>query len=331
MRKIVVISVLVSIAVVATAWAESTPGVVTGAASAISHSGAVLHATVNPGGDRTAYSFQYGPTTAYGAYSRTSDVIGTRAVPVTKTVAGLTPGTLYHYRIEARNKVGSAVGRDRTFATAGHAPPGAITGVATAVGTTDVTLTGTVVSNGQATSSYFEYGPSTSYGLQTSPENVTAATTPTAVSATITDLSPGTTLHYRLVAVHVGVAPEYGADQAFTTIPLVRFRSTVTAHTTPFRARRRPYRFTTSGTIVPGVPLPPGYGCSGLVDVRLRFGSRTVAFRKVAVQSNCAYAISIGFRHLVDHTRRRLRVEVKFGGNSYLRAAGARTRQVELG
>jgi phosphodiesterase/alkaline phosphatase D-like protein len=333
MRKIVLISLVMSIAVVATAWAETTPAVVTGSATAVSNSGAVLHATVNPGGGTTAYNFQYGPTTAYGAYSTTSHATGTAAVPITKTLAGLTPGTLYHYEIEATNKLGASVGRDRTFTTTGHPPPSAATGVASAVTTMTATLTGSVVTNGQTTSFYFEYGPSTSYGYQTAAQNVTAVTTPaaSAVSATLTDLSPGTTIHYRLVAVHTGVIPEYGADEALTTVPLVRFHAKVTASTTPSRARHKPYLFTTSGTVVSEVALAPGYGCSGLVNVRFSLGRKAVAFRKVTVQPNCSYATSVGFRHLVDHTKTRLRVQVKFRGNSYLRPASAKARQVRLG
>jgi phosphodiesterase/alkaline phosphatase D-like protein len=331
MRKIVLMSLVVSLAVVAVAWAASTPAVGTGSATAISNSGAVLHGTVNPDGSSTAYNFQYGPTTAYGAYSKTSHVSGSAAAAITETLGGLTPGTLYHYRIEATNKLGDAVGSDHTFTTTGHPPPGAVTGVASGVTTTMVTLTGAVVTNGQTTSAYFEYGPTTAYGLQTAAQTVTTAATPTPVAATVTDLSPGTTLHYRLVAVHSGGVPEYGADMAFTTIPVTRFSSKVTARTSPSRARRKPYLFTTAGTVVPGVPFPPGYGCSGTVGVRFLFGHRTVAFRKAPVQSTCVYAATVLFRHLIDHTKTGLRVEVTFRGNPYLRASRARTREVKLG
>jgi len=334
MRKILLISLLASIAgiVAATAWAETTPAVVTGSATAVSNSGALLHATVNPGGSAAAYNFEYGPTVAYGAFSRTSHTrVGSKAVPVQETLANLTPGTVYHYRVEASDKLGDAFGRDRTFTTTGHPPPGAVTGVTTGVSTTTATLTGTVVTQGETTNSYFEYGTTTSYGMQTPVANVTATTTPQAVSYTLTGLSPGTTFHYRLVAAHAGALPEYGADQALTTIPLVRFHAKVTAQTTPRRARHKPYSFTTTGRVIPGVALPPGFGCSGLVRVRFGLGNRAVAFRKVAVQSNCTFSAQIGFRHLIDHAAANLRIEVSFGGNPYLRGARARTRQVRLG
>lgn len=332
MRKIVLVALVALIVAAATAWAESTPAVTTGSATAISNSSAVLHATVNPGGGSTAYNFEYGPTVAYGTVSTTGHVSGTKTVAVTRTPTGLTPGTLYHYRVEASDKAGGALGRDRTFTTTGHPPPGAITGPASTVTTTTVVLTGTVVSQSENTTVYFQYGTTPTYGVQSPPQIVSAALTPSPVSYAITGLAPGTTFHYRLVASHAGAPlPEYGADEAFTTIPLTRFGARVTANVSPSRARHKPYLFATSGTVIPGVALPPGYGCSGLVTVRFSLGRKAVAFRKVAVQSDCGYATTIGFRHLVDHTKTRLLIKVHFLGNSYLRAATARTREVRLG
>ncbi|HWF74975.1 MAG TPA: hypothetical protein VG186_16610 [Solirubrobacteraceae bacterium] len=331
MRKIVLISVLAAIAVTSVAWAATTPAVVTGGASSVSSSAAVLHATINPGGSSTAYNFQFGPTVAYGAFSRTSHAGGSKAVPVTETLGGLTPGTLYHYRVEASNKLGNAAGSDRTFTTTGHPPPSAVTGVASSITHTTAILTGTVVTNGETTGSYFQWGTAATYGNQTTAVDVTAATTPQAAAFTLLGLAPGTTFHYRLVASHPGVAPNVGADQAFTTIPLVRWRARVTARTTPGRVRHKPYLFTTTGTVASSVALPPGVGCTGLVYVRYLAGKRAVAFRRAPVQSNCTWGAAVGFRHLVGHTATKLRVAVRFQGNPYLRAASARSREVRLG
>jgi hypothetical protein len=313
------------------AWATTTPSVVTGDATSVSNSGAVLHASVNPGGGSTQYSFRYGPTVEYAAVTRTGQVSGTKSVPVTRTLTGLTPGTTYHYVVQATNKSGSTIGSDRTFTTSGHPPPGAITGVAVSVTNTTASLTGTVVTNGQTTGAYFQWGTAPTYGVQTTATNVTASATPQAVSFTLTGLAPGTTYHYRLVASHPGFAPELGADEAFTTIPLVRFHDGVTAHTTPARARRKPFRFTTSGTVVPAVAFPPGVACTGFVNIRYFAGRKAVAFRRVALQSNCSYGTQIGFRHLIARRKTQLRVLVRFAGNAYLRPAAARTRRVKLG
>jgi hypothetical protein len=331
-KGILLASLVAATAAAATAWAASTPAVVTGSATSVSNSGAVLHATVNPEGSSTAYAFQYGTDTAYGATSKLGQGgHGTGALAITRTLSGLTPGTVYHYRIEASNGLGSAVGRDRTFSTTGHPPPGAITGLPGGLGSTMVTLTGAVVSEGEATSAYFQYGPGPAYGLQTPPQTVTGSSLPTPVSYTLTGLTPGTTIHYRLVASHSATSTEYGADSAFTTLPVVRWGASLIARTTPSRIRHKPYQFTTAGMLVPSVALPPGYGCSGLVTVRFSYGRKAVAFRRVAVQSTCAYATSVAFAHLVQHRRTRLRVTARFYGNSYLRPAVARTRDVRLG
>ena len=332
MRKTVLLSLMASIAAAATAWAATTPAVVTGAATAVSNSGALLHATVNPGGAATTYNFEYGPTIAYGETSKTGQAGGgTKAVSVMQAIGNLTPGTLYHYRIEAANKLGSAVGGDRTFTTTGYSPPQVVTDLARGVGKTMATLEGTIVSQNEATNWLFEWGTSTAYGEQTFGAVVSPILGPSYVSYTLTGLAPGTTFHYRLVAAHAGSGPQSGLDQAFTTIPLKRWRAKVTARTMPRRARHRPYRFITSGTVVPRVALPPGVGCTGAVRVRFLFGHRTVAFRKAMLQSNCAFSTEVAFRHLIDHTSTRLRIVVRFSGNAYLRPASAQTRRVRLG
>ncbi|HWF36865.1 MAG TPA: hypothetical protein VG295_15905 [Solirubrobacteraceae bacterium] len=333
MRKILLFSVVVvSVAAASIAWAETTPSVVTGDATSVSNSTAVVHGTVNPGGGSTAFSFQYGPTAPqYGLVSRTGKVSGTSAHAVTRTLTGLTPGTTYHYAIQAVNRAGATIGRDRTFTTTGHPPPGATTGVAVAVTNNAATLTGAVVTNEQTTSAYFQWGTTLAYGIQTNAVNVTASATPQPVSFTLVGLAAGTTYHYRLVASHPGVAPQVGADVGFTTIPLVRFHDRVTAHTTPGRARHKPYLFTTTGTVIPAVAFPPGVACTGVVNVRFFSGRKAVAFRRAALQSNCSYGTQVGFRHLVKHHKSVLRVVVRFTGNAYLRPADARTRRVTLG
>ena len=96
------------------------------------------------------------------------------------------------------------------------AAPTAITGPVSAVGTTSATASGTVNPNGQSTSWYFEYGPSTSYGKRTSAKSAGSGNANVQVSGTLTGLTPGTTYHYRLVATNGGGTTR-GADGVFTT------------------------------------------------------------------------------------------------------------------
>lgn len=331
MRKMILVSLGVAMVLAATAWGASTPTVVTGSASKVANTTALLHAMVNPEGSSTRYLFEYGLTAAYGSLSGTGNAgHGTKALSVQLTAPRLNPGTVYHYRIDATNKLGTSVGLDRTFTTTGHPPPGAITGGPLNIAKTIVTLTGTVVTNSQTTSFVFEYGTTPSYGLQTVTANATASLVPTPVSQTITALAPGTTFHYRLVASHAGGAPEAGADQTFTTIPQRPLRARLTAHTTPVHLRHKPYLFTTIGTLTTRA-LPPGVGCSGVVVVRFFHGNRSVAVRRAPLQANCTFSTRVRFRHLLDRTKTQLRVQARFRGNPYLRATVARRQRVRFG
>ena len=95
-------------------------------------------------------------------------------------------------------------------------PPTATTGVAQQVDYASATVTGTVNPNGNATSYYFEYGTSTTYGMQTSATSAGSGTAAAAVQQPLTGLADSTTYDYRLVAVSSG-SPVYGNNATFTT------------------------------------------------------------------------------------------------------------------
>lgn len=84
----------------------------------------VLVATgVDPEGLATSYRVQYGPTAAYGSQTGATTVgSGTAEVKTTRTIAGLSPNTTYHFRIAASNSAGATIGGDATFTTA-KVPP----------------------------------------------------------------------------------------------------------------------------------------------------------------------------------------------------------------
>ncbi len=100
--------------------------------------------------------------------------------------------------------------------SAAAAAPSAITGPVTSVGPTTATATGTVNPGGQATTWYVEYGTSTSYGTKTANVSAGSGTANTAVSASLTGLTAGTTYHYRVVATNSS-GTDQGADGIFTT------------------------------------------------------------------------------------------------------------------
>jgi hypothetical protein len=96
------------------------PRAETGDATAIAPTSATLNGVVDTFGRGTQVFFQYGPTAAYGAKTPEQVVAGGRGeVPVSADVTGLTPGTVYHYRIVAYHPGRFReidVGEDRTFA-----------------------------------------------------------------------------------------------------------------------------------------------------------------------------------------------------------------------
>jgi hypothetical protein len=103
------------------------PGVETGPASDVTTSSAILTGTIDTIGDQTTYRFEYGLTEAYGsnAPAGAEGIAGNERTPrtFTRLIAGLSPGTTYHYRLVARNSAGQVAGADRTFTTlAGDAP-----------------------------------------------------------------------------------------------------------------------------------------------------------------------------------------------------------------
>jgi alpha-tubulin suppressor-like RCC1 family protein/phosphodiesterase/alkaline phosphatase D-like protein len=94
------------------------------AATDVTDSSATLNGTVNPSGQSTTVSFQYGPTTAYGLTASVGGAALTGTTPVEKSVVltGLTSGTMYHFRMVADSPGGTVYGEDLTFVTVTRMP-----------------------------------------------------------------------------------------------------------------------------------------------------------------------------------------------------------------
>jgi hypothetical protein len=80
---------------------------------------ATLQGTVNPEGRETHYSFEYGPTKAYGTTVVVPGSASGRGanVKVAEAVGGLELEGTYHYRISATNSSGTTYGEDESFKT----------------------------------------------------------------------------------------------------------------------------------------------------------------------------------------------------------------------
>jgi len=163
-------------------------------------------ATLNGTDDTNATTtFQYGTTSAYGLTAGPVPVIAGEAHA---DVNGLSANTTYHFKI--------AGGQDLTFKTLPNpTPPGITDQHATAVSPQQEHVSATLDPNGAATTYYFQYGRSTSYGNRS--ESVTVpAGDPIAVAADLTGLRPYTRYHWRLFARNAA-GNTAGRDHTFRT------------------------------------------------------------------------------------------------------------------
>ncbi len=323
-------------ATVGNAWAASAPTAKTGSATQIRQNNAVLNGTVNPDGASTTYYFEVGLTTTYGAAtSPLSAGSGVRAKGVSQPAGGLVQGTSYHYRLVATNQFGTTFGADRTLRTSGHAPPGAVTGSAVKVATTGATLTGAVFPGTLATTWWFEWGTSTTYGQDTAAQSFGPNSSAQLAVVPLYVLAPGAIYHFRLVATHPGSATTYGADQTFMTYPSPRPQPAIVASTRTSHHRRRPYVLTTTGSLRLPAWLPTQYACNGDVTIRFFRGPRQVGFTLAGLQPNCAFAARTVFSRIPGGRRSRrpvvLRIVVRSRSNNYVASNRARIEHVSLG
>ena len=207
-----------------TVTVTTPPAVSAGGASNVTTTGAQISGSVNPNGFSTTYHFDYGTTTGYGTSTASANAgAGTGSSAVSTVLSGLTPATLYHYRLSASNNGGTANSSDRTMTTAIGPPAPAMPVVATLaptnVGATVADVAGTINPNGVSTAYHFEYGSTTAYGSLTSTSDAGTGSGAVDVSAVLSNLSPGTLYHYRLVATNAGGTVNRG-DMTFTGLSI---------------------------------------------------------------------------------------------------------------
>jgi hypothetical protein len=107
--------------------------------------------------------------------------------------------------------------RTFTLSWSQQVSPMIVTQSAQTVADTAATVAGTINPNGVPTSYFVQYGPTTSYGQQTSPAPLGSGTTPQVVTANLPGLAPATTYHYRFVATNAQSVTTNGPDLTFTT------------------------------------------------------------------------------------------------------------------
>lgn len=109
---------LIAQAKIGTPPGPTAPTATTGNAMYITETSATLNGTVNPNGTSTTAYFQYGTTVTYGNSTAFQSVgNGTSSLSISDTLAGLSPGYTYHYRIVAASSAGTTYGSDMVFTT----------------------------------------------------------------------------------------------------------------------------------------------------------------------------------------------------------------------
>ncbi len=98
---------------------EGPPTVTSTLASSVGLTGATLNGTINPQGiANSEYYFQYGTTTSYGSTTGQVDLgPGLAATGVNTAIAGLSSGTVYHYRVVGVSYGMASYGTDQSFST----------------------------------------------------------------------------------------------------------------------------------------------------------------------------------------------------------------------
>jgi hypothetical protein len=211
------------------------PEVVGESASETSSSGATVHAEVNPENQPTSSCvFEYGTTSSYGGSTpcEPGTLEGFGALSVSHSLAGLQTATVYHYRVVVENATGKTEGPDQAFTTLGV--PIVTTGAPGALSRTTAAISGgTITPQGGETTYHFAFSDQAAYEAKVaeSASNPYVAIVGvhdlsagsdyaehTVAGVTITELHPGTTYHYALVATN-SAGRTIGPDMVFTTSP----------------------------------------------------------------------------------------------------------------
>jgi dipeptidyl aminopeptidase/acylaminoacyl peptidase len=112
-----IVAVLALLAAPASALAGPCLDATTGVATDVTSSSATITGSIDPRGLLPSYRFDLGPTAVYGSSTPTRSSTVSTPANVNEKLAGLTPGTTYHYRLVATTSCGSEVALDAVFTT----------------------------------------------------------------------------------------------------------------------------------------------------------------------------------------------------------------------
>ncbi len=93
------------------------PSATTGAAGSIGKTSATLHGSVTSSIALSDCHFDYGTSTSYGSAIPCSTLPGSGSTSVAADLSGLSPSTIYHFRLSVTNDGATTTGGDQSFTT----------------------------------------------------------------------------------------------------------------------------------------------------------------------------------------------------------------------
>jgi uncharacterized protein (TIGR02145 family) len=195
----------------------TAPTATTNTSSSNSNTTATLNGTVNANGFSTTVTFEYGLTTSYGSTitASPSPVTGSSNTAVNAGLTGLTPNTLYHYRVTAVNCSPTTInGGDQTFTTLATVTTTAMSSITT----TTASSGGTIAVGGGVSITARGVCWSTGTNPTTADSKTTDATGTGSFISNLIGLTPNTTYYVRAYATNAG-GTAYGDQVSFTTDP----------------------------------------------------------------------------------------------------------------
>jgi len=188
--------------------------------SGITSDSASASGTVNPQGTDTGWHFEISTDeSSWSPLASDQDAgSGTSDVPAAQSLSGLLPNQTYYVRLVATRPFNAPViSSDVQFTTDALAPT-VDSDRAEDITPSHVVLRGFINPHHAATTYYFEYGTTTSYGTsEPAAQDADAGSGNNTIDVfrRINGLQPGTTYHYRLVATNVA-GTTMGEDKTFT-------------------------------------------------------------------------------------------------------------------
>jgi hypothetical protein len=196
--------------------------------SDVTASSATIHATVSPnGGPPVSYRLEYS-LDGTNWKSTPETLVGVQETPVPITAVldpppfGLDPVALYHVRVKVTKAFTPSLTTSELTFTTSTVPPAVETTGSPIRTTESAKLGGRVTPRGSATTYFFEYGDQGPCGsnpcTQTPAQPAGTGQFVQLVAEEVTELQPGTTYHYRVVADNGQPgSPVFGEDMTVTT------------------------------------------------------------------------------------------------------------------